>query len=346
MSRSILKAFEAQFRLNKKKKYVTVSTAALAMIPKLSAILMQASDKPLALNAVVCIDQICEKFGKLNIDATLGVAQTVASPQCLRSENPLLRGLSLHCLGSMVEILQDNFIPLLPSATQAAIDGLQQSIANQPRDVRLHNAAFAFIISVVDSLAYMITSDMLHEILKQSHQSASSKSNEDENSIRNQFLQSVASRCELPIVFEAARQSWLSAVRSGPRALGDDLSLVQIAITNQAKTDIGRQARGLLESFLTFFDLRRLIAAERLTNLYSEAQIQLHERATIDAFIALLLKVNDATFRPFFVRLVEWTSGLSKQDDEGKMLRQIALFNFLAVFSDRLKVRLPKFAIA
>lgn len=337
MSRNILKAFEVQLRLSKGSKDVD-KTAALSLLPRLTSLLSESSDTPIALNAVVCIDQICDMYGKLDVDATSKAAQVIADPRCLRSDNTLLRALSLHCLASMVVTLQSEFIPLLTPALQAAKDSIQQSLAEKAQDIRLHTAAFALMISIADQLSYMISAEALQEQLQLSQSSARASNGKAGDSSRAHFLQVVASRFTLPVIIEASRKSWICAVRAGPRALSEHLSLINTAINRQTKTEIGRQARTILESFTTFFDLRRVIAAEKLSNLYSDTQIDTQQRSTIDALLALVLKISDTVFRPFFVRLVEWTSEVSKQGPEAKMVRQMALFNFLTVLSDRLKV--------
>jgi len=51
-----------------------------------------------------------------------------------------------------------------------------------------------------------------------------------------------------------------------------------------------------------------------------------------------IMKLNDTTFRPFFVRLVEWTSEtVSQPDTEGRNLRGISFFGFLHRFFENLK---------
>jgi U3 small nucleolar RNA-associated protein 10 len=55
------------------------------------------------------------------------------------------------------------------------------------------------------------------------------------------------------------------------------------------------------------------------------------------------MKLNDATFRPFFTRVVDWVNTLSK-DDAGKRLRATALFQFFTALSLQLKSLLTSYS--
>lgn len=59
----------------------------------------------------------------------------------------------------------------------------------------------------------------------------------------------------------------------------------------------------------------------------------------------LIYKLNDATFRPVFAQLMEWSAtGPSQQDKTGRVLRQQSLFAFLAAFFSSLKSIVTSYA--
>ncbi len=61
--------------------------------------------------------------------------------------------------------------------------------------------------------------------------------------------------------------------------------------------------------------------------------------------LRMIYKLNDAAFRPIFIRLMEWAStGLPKKDTTGKTLRQLSVFNFLLSFFDALKSIVTSYA--
>lgn len=61
--------------------------------------------------------------------------------------------------------------------------------------------------------------------------------------------------------------------------------------------------------------------------------------------LKMIYKLNDAAFRPIFIRLMEWAStGLSKKDAAGTTLRQLSVFSFLLSFFDALKSIVTSYA--
>ena len=54
----------------------------------------------------------------------------------------------------------------------------------------------------------------------------------------------------------------------------------------------------------------------------------------------MIYKLNDATYRPLFGRMIEWigsASGLARDDSAGRILRQIGVYGFLDTFFGNLK---------
>ena len=67
---------------------------------------------------------------------------------------------------------------------------------------------------------------------------------------------------------------------------------------------------------------------------YDNKDIEQLDSALVNSIIAMVLKLNDATFRPFFVQLVDQEGPLATQPQ-----RAVTFYNFLAAFFDKLKVR-------
>lgn len=62
-------------------------------------------------------------------------------------------------------------------------------------------------------------------------------------------------------------------------------------------------------------------------------------------YLGMIYKLNDASFRPIFVQLIEWSSqGPSNGDQKGKMLRQQSVYSFLQTFFDNLKSIVTSYA--
>ena len=91
--------------------------------------------------------------------------------------------------------------------------------------------------------------------------------------------------------------------------------------------------------FLKMFDLRHIQLSPPTEDSYSAKEIDEVEAEVNEAVIAMIYKLNDATFRPLFVRISDWTNAaMSKKDGESRLHRQTTWYAFLLQFFQTLKV--------
>lgn len=341
VSKSVLKSLEVQLRLARKANS-TSKMAALKFIPRLTRIVHESEIDALKLNAVVCIDRISEDFGKLDLDSTIKAAEVIS--RCTDDENELMRTLAMHCLASMVPVLEGQFIPLLKLSVQAVCKGLDLSMTGATYNVRMHNAAIALCQAIVDNLAYMLSPRDIISVMERLQASANCSLGNEADESRHQLCSLVADKVDIKTNFEAASQTLVRAIGHGSTALKEHISLIQSSVDAQPKSTVSKYARALLDKFLNFFDIRRYVELKLVPCHYSPNQLSSLEDDAIGALISLVLKVNDATFRPFFVTLVEWTTDLSKSEFAGVPHRRVTLFNFFCAMSDRLKSLVTPYA--
>lgn len=337
VQRNVLSSLEAQISRVKQNDEAS-RTALLGFVPRVTAIIQQTSDTTLKHTAVTCIDRITERFGKVDTASIAAAARIVASEACLGDADNRLRIISLLCLASIVEVLQDEIIPLLPQLMPTVFDYLRQSVEVGPRMERIHNASYALVSSVVEHVPYMFSGHYLDTALQLSHQSALMHGGDDWYESRLQFYQFAARKIEIREYFAAMERNVEDAIRSGYPALSEHINMVNAALDRQAKPAVVKNSQTLFNLFLKAFDLRRLREAENLGDRYDIAQLDEMEALLNNVAISMVMKLNDAAFRPFFLRFVDWAfKSLPKRDAKGKALRSITLFVFLRTFFDRLK---------
>ena len=83
-----------------------------------------------------------------------------------------------------------------------------------------------------------------------------------------------------------------------------------------------------------------MISAEQVASKYeSEESINSLENVILEVLLALVFKINDTIFRPFFIRVVDWSVGSSNRTVSASQApRMITVFKFLTILSQRLKV--------
>ncbi|KAI9668666.1 MAG: snoRNA-binding rRNA-processing protein utp10 [Alyxoria varia] len=337
VSQSILKSVEQQIRTSKQFDFES-KNAAINFLPRLNRLLRGSTSESLKLGAVACVDRICEQFGKLNTDATMEAAKTVVS-SCFGQEDVLLRVVALHTMASCVEVLQNEFIPLLQQSVTLVSDALVDAASPKSQNLRLHNASLALATALVDRFPYLLSPTAFDSLVHALSKAASSQLGSGAASTRAQFLSVVSARVPIKPLFETAERNWLDALRNGPSALNQLLQVIFHCLEHTGKSAVIKDHRSILETFFTFLDLRKMIPAAQVTSKYeTEESINNLENTILEILLALVFKINDTIFRPFFIRVVDWSVGsANKTVSAFQTPRIITVFNFLTVLSQRLK---------
>ena len=219
-------------RLNDRKLDLEASqVACLAFIPHLASIIKGSSDASLKHTAVVCMDRIAELFGKKDASAIVASAQTVAGHECLRANESSLRTISTLCLATMVEVLSDGFIPILPLALPKAMDNLATSIVRDTEDRDLHNATYSFLGALFLYVPWMITGVDLDFVLKLSFESAIAEMGDECDQNRIEALRLVPKKVETKDCLAALDRSWTIAMTKGPLVSPEKRSLNLVSFT-------------------------------------------------------------------------------------------------------------------
>jgi U3 small nucleolar RNA-associated protein 10 len=184
------------------------STAALLnFIPRITAVIISEKDPLQRYSAITCIQQISERFGKKEPTKVLPATTVIASDRGLGSSNNRVEIVSLLTLASMVDVLRDDMIPLVPQMLAQTFALLKQSIDVDTSDVVLHNACFGLINSVVGRLPYLMTGDHLDGALRLA-QSSTTKSVDGGRVSREQFYVGLSQKISAAEMFAALERTY------------------------------------------------------------------------------------------------------------------------------------------
>lgn len=304
--------------------------ALVSFLPSVENVLQQSKSLDAKIISVSCIDSIVERFGKRDASAVASVAQTIAGPQSLSHSDDRVRVLSLLCLTSIVDVLEDEFISLLPSVLPVAFDYLSKAIDEE--NVGLHNAVYTLISDIIERLGYMFSREYLNTALQLSHRSATAGLEDACDESRRAFYQSVSEHLVAHEVFSTIQSTWSHAVSEGFDASLEHLELLRSTIDVQTKAKLIKSSSTLFNLVLSSFNLRAAVSSQKEAE-YDEEEIVQLENTLVESVVAMVLKLNDATFRPFFVQLVDQEGPVSAKPE-----RAITFYRFLAAFFDKFKV--------
>ncbi|RBR15360.1 uncharacterized protein FIESC28_07374 [Fusarium coffeatum] len=319
-------------------------TVLLAFLPQLTAGIRESTDIRYKHTAVTCVDKISEKYGKKDIEAVVAAATTIAGDYCLAQSEQRLRVMALLCLTSLVDVLQDAIVPVLPSAIPQAIEYLGESVEGAV-DQELHVASYGFISALAQYLPYMLsTSTYIDRILEVSNKSAELDLDDNTRESRVDCLHFLAKQLEAKEIFSALDRNWESARKAGFSAVAEYLDVMGLAIDKHPKSGISKNAM-LLASILTkVFDLRRQEHAKGDFGEQDLLRLSALDASANDKALKMIYKLNDAAFRPVFDQIITWSSSGLKDDRAGRALRQLSVYGFLEAFFGTLKSIVTNYA--
>lgn len=311
--------------------------ALLTFLPHLTAVIRDSDDIRYKYTAVTCVDKIAEKYGKKDIDAVVAAAGTIAGDRCLGQDDRDLRIMALLCLTSLVEVLQDAIVPVLPAAIPRAVQYLGNSVSIESSeaeielDSELHSASYGLISALAEYLPYMF-SNHIDRVLEISNRSAEVEDTAEVVDSRVNCLEIIAKKLDTKDFLEAVLRNWDSALKSGSLALRELLTMLGVAIDKHPKAVISKNASLLSSIIMRGLDVRR-----QGTDLES-TEVEDIEAIVRDTAMKMIYKLNDAAFRPIFQQLIEWPgTGLPSFDRDGRVQQEYAVYAFLETFFDTLK---------
>lgn len=187
----------------------------LGFLPQLTAIIRESKDVQYKHTAIKCVDKISEKYGKKDLEAVSAAAETIASNHCLGQPDNGLRVMALLCLSSLVEILREGIVSILPIAIPKALEYMEASVRMKDESQKLHNAGYAFMTALAHHLPYMLTGTYLDKLLEISNISAEADLDDEADENRVQCLQLVAKQVDAKSMFVALEKSWERASTVG-----------------------------------------------------------------------------------------------------------------------------------
>lgn len=116
-------------------------------------------------------------------------------------------------------------------------------------------------------------------------------------------------------------------------------------IERQTKSVVTKQSDLLATLFIKLFDLRRIQCLPRTEDSYEDIEVEEVEAIVNKTLIAMVYKLNDAVFRPIFIRFSDWANGAAlKLDEWSKLHRRVSWWTFQLQFFGSMKSIVTSYA--
>ena len=337
LRRKVLRLLETRLRQNPERDNLS-QIRVLNFLPTLVGIVESSPDTLLKHAAVSCIDRITDKYGRKDPSKVIAAARVVASESCLGQSDDRIRYMGILCLASMAEVLGQAMIPALPDTLKRSLELLELSLAPGKENSRLHDAVFTLFSALFAHLPFMISAGDLDKMLLLSFKSANADIEESSDESRQESLRLMARKVDLGATLGAVDRNWQHAVEAGPIAVNELLEVVTIAVDKHPKSAIAKNIGVLTKILFKAFDLRREQIALGDKAVFESTAIDEAEVALNDVTIKMIYKLNDSTFRPIFLKFVEWATTGAPKNEQDQTSRLTTFYKFLEVFFGTLQV--------
>lgn len=271
--------------------------------------------------ALLCIATASRRFAVHHPALFTGIVKTVASSMCLDSEEPLvtasaLVALSVLCgeLGTRMVPSLPQYLPLVLKHLRACVNGFETASEGE---LSVLVAALATMQAVVENTPAFLAPSLpplftclLNPVL---HQAVNSSDNDDDDEeddkLRKQarhladevlvaLAKNIPPRLLLPAQFTFFQKE---AIHQGIAVIVPLVAFVGRAASALQKAHLLQFYKHLFKFFLSVFDLAR-------SPQMPAEDVVVVEQTTLDAFLRLIVKLNENLFKPLFLSFVEWAT--------------------------------------
>ena len=335
--RQVLKTFEKRIDSAVSGDSAT-EKACLQLLSRFSSLLERCEDLALKRTATACIDLIVEKYGKKDPLRTFDIARTVAGPICFESNDSQLQVLALLSMATLIEVLREAILPLMPGVLTKSLDHLSAAMESTESDYQLHNAVYSLFSALFLYIPWIVTGTHLDRLLELSHRSTEIGFSSETDRMRNGTLDLIAKQVDPHECFSVLQRTWTKALLHGLRSCTEHLEILEKAIERSPKATIFKESQLLVSLFLDITDVRIIKQKQGESSAMSEQHVQETENLRNQIMIKTIYKLNDTHFRPLFTKMMEWAGAVRGTEKGAKLLRQSSWFSFLHDFFDTLKV--------
>jgi hypothetical protein len=240
-------------------------------------------------------------------------------PLCMRHKSiyvvsSAVIAFATHCAEMKVRCLAalKDMVPLLLSTLKSHIDD-SSSGSNVTNDAQLvllsilsaFEVLFLSIGQFLSPYLANILSCLIHPLLCTSSSHSRKLISEKSGKVLEIFALHIETRYALNAIFEVFQPS----VVTPPQSLCRLISVVSNVMKKLEPAGIAAHHKRLLGFFLEVFDYRRAVALKKQN--ISESSVKTVESSAIGGFLEMVVKLNEITFKPLFLKVLEWSCSAS-----------------------------------
>ncbi|NWV31460.1 HEAT1 protein, partial [Grantiella picta] len=298
----------------------------LELVPELIAIVKcrrKEEEEEQAINrqtALFSLKLLCKGFGTENPAPFVPVLKTAIDLISSEKEEKNVMGSALLCIAEVTCTLKAQAIPQLPRLTTALLKTLKSKKELVSNEIYLLSAVTA-LLKVAETLPHFLSPYLLECLLQvvRLEKIVAKFGPTSQISIRVASLKTIlATRLAPRILLPAVTKCYGEVVHTRKNCLGPLMNILKEHIVGMEKEHLISHQPELTAFFMKVLDFRTEHAEDDLE------EVGKIEAYIIECLISMVMKLSEASFRPLFFKLFDWSKTESTLKDRLLTFHRIA----------------------
>ncbi|NWZ97529.1 HEAT1 protein, partial [Nesospiza acunhae] len=281
----------------------------LELVPELIAIVKcrrKEEEEEQAINrqtALFSLKLLCKGFGTENPAPFVPVLKTAIDLISSEKEEKNVMGSALLCIAEVTCTLKAQAIPQLPRLMPALLKTLKSKKELVSNEIYLLSAITA-LLKVAETLPHFLSPYLLECLLQvvRLEKIVAEFGPTSQISVRVAALKSIlATRVAPRILLPAVTKCYSEVLHTRKNCLGPLMNILKEHITGMEKDHLISHQPELTAFFMKVLDFRTEHAEDDLE------EVGKIEAYIIDCLISMVMKLSEASFRPLFFKLFDWS---------------------------------------
>ncbi|NXE89574.1 HEAT1 protein, partial [Menura novaehollandiae] len=298
----------------------------LELVPELIAIVKcrrKEEEEEQAINrqtALFSLKLLCKGFGTENPAPFVAVLKTAVDLISSEKEEKNVMGSALLCIAEVTYTLKAQAIPQLPRLMPALLKTLKNKKELVSNEIYLLSAVTA-LLKVAETLPHFLSPYLLECLLQvvRLEKIVVEFGPSSQISIRVASLKTIlATRLAPRILLPAVTKCYSEVVHTRKNCLGPLMNILKEHIVGMEKEHLLSHQPELTAFFMKVLDFRTEHAQDDLE------EVGKIEAYIIDCLISMVMKLSEASFRPLFFKLFDWSKTESTLKDRLLTFHRVA----------------------
>uniref|UniRef100_A0A0E0KTI8 BP28 C-terminal domain-containing protein n=1 Tax=Oryza punctata TaxID=4537 RepID=A0A0E0KTI8_ORYPU len=264
----------------------------------------------------------------------------------IKSGDAVTSSRSIHTVGSLINVLGSKALPQLPLIMKNMLQVSHQvsscpsgeyAHSSTKTDVKLSNQAIPILLSVLTTVEVIIkklgefVNPYLEEILDLVvlHPECASRMEEKLDAKAADVRKLLTDKVPVRLMLSPLLNLYNGATKCGEASLSLAFEMLSTLVGTMDRLAVGTYHTKIYEHCLVALDLRR-------QHLDSLKNIAIVEQSIIHAITTLTMKLTEATFRPLFLRTLEWAeSEVDQSTSKRSMDRAIVFYKLVNSLAEK-----------